>query len=266
MQRPHEEKRCKNPTMYETIKFVKGGRFYSNGEWRHPERIIDTVELIIVSEGLVSMFVEDRRYEARHGDIIRILPGERHGGVNTSTETSFFWIHFTGAAEGELPPELIAPRSFSRIELISKELLHYAKDPAYSPECADWALKLLLSEIARSEDETDGKLASEVKEWIRRNITSAIKTKDAARAFGYNEDYLNRIFRKSVGRSLKQHIDTARLDAIKRELLVGEESLTELSVRYGFSEYKYFLKFFKYHEGMSPSKFRQTYYNIHTNS
>lgn len=252
--------------MYEALKFVKGGRFYSNGEWRHPEKVIDTVELIIVTDGLVSMFVGDRRYDARPGDIIRILPGERHGGIETSRETSFFWIHFIGAEDGELPPEFITPSSFSRTEMLAKELLHYAKDGAYSEECREWALRLLLSEIARSEEETDGRLASEIKEWVRRNITSPIKTGDVARAFGYNEDYLNRVFKRKVGQGLKRHIDTRRLEAIKRDLLVGGESLTELSARYGFSEYKYFLKFFKYHEGISPTKFRQTYYNIHTNS
>ena len=40
----------------------------------------------------------------------------------------------------------------------------------------------------------------------------------------------------------------------------------EIAEKYGFSDYKYFLKYFKYHEGISPTEYRQTYYNLHMNN
>ena len=33
----------------------------------------------------------------------------------------------------------------------------------------------------------------------------------------------------------------------------------------GFDDYKEFLKFFRYHEGLSPSSFRKLYFNTHLN-
>ena len=105
----------------------------------------------------------------------------------------------------------------------------------------------------------------EVKEWTRRNKEKIQKSSEIASHFGYNEDYLCRIFKKHCGTSLKRYLDSVRLDGIKRELLVGSGTLLEISDTYGFTDYKYFLKFFKYHEGISPRKYRETYYNMHTN-
>jgi len=149
---------------------------------------------------------------------------------------------------------------------VSKELLHYAKTDGYPKECADSMTKILLMEIIHGADiKTSSKLIEEVKEWIKRNKERVQKTSEIAESFGYNEDYLNRIFKKCCSVSLKRYLDSVRLDGIKRELLVGSGTLLEISDMYGFTDYKYFLKFFKYHEGISPRKYRETYYNMHTN-
>ena len=34
----------------------------------------------------------------------------------------------------------------------------------------------------------------------------------------------------------------------------------------GFDDYRAFLKFFRYHEGLTPTEFRNLYYNTHTNN
>ncbi len=124
----------------------------------------------------------------------------------------------------------------------------------------------MLVELSHSRKNSDTKLTSEIKEWIRRNCESNVRTSEIADAFGYNEDYLNRIFKRQCGVGLKKYIDGIRLDMIRRDLLIGGVTLSEISEKYGFSEYKYFLNFFKYHEGMSPNSYRKTYYNMHTNS
>ena len=39
--------------MFEEIKWISSGKFVSRGEWIHPDRIIDSYEIIFVIKGTV---------------------------------------------------------------------------------------------------------------------------------------------------------------------------------------------------------------------
>lgn len=251
--------------MYENIKFLRGGKFTSKGKWKHICRTIDSTELIIVLSGEVNMFVGNEDYSLKPGEVLRITPGVYHGGSVESENLSFFWLHFSGAADEELPSVLSKPNNFERIKTLTKELLHYQEKREYPRECVDSLIKVLLAEITHGKKDDEGKLISEIKEYIRVNIETPMKAADIALKYNYNEDYLNRLFKSRLGSGLKKYIDSARLESIKSNLLMSNLSLTDIAYQYGFGEYKYLLKFFKYHEGISPSKYREAYYGMHTN-
>lgn len=249
--------------MYENLKFVYGGKFYRKDEWLHETRTIDTTEIIIVTGGEVNMFVEGESYSLKEGEVLKILPGERHGGTVPSNMTSFFWLHFN--TDEQIPLKTaFKPQNCDRVMLLAKELLHYAEADGYPDECVDAMMRVLLFELQHSSGET-GKIVSDIKERVRRAGGRGLMISDLSKEMGYSEDYLCRVFKRSLGIQLKRYITGARVDVIKRDLLIGAESLYELSEKYGFAEYKYFLKFFKYHTGISPSSYRKTYYNLHTN-
>ena len=75
----------------------------------------------------------------------------------------------------------------------------------------------------------------------------------------YNEDYLNRMFKAHYGEPLKSYIDRERIGFIKKLLLEDALPLAEVAQKAGFQDYKYFLKYFKYHEGITPTEFKLTY-------
>ena len=75
--------------MYEDVKFISGGTFISAKEWRHPERKIDSIELIIVTDGEVFMHVEGTPHHLLPGDVLRILPGEEHGGTKSTVKAAW---------------------------------------------------------------------------------------------------------------------------------------------------------------------------------
>jgi len=250
--------------MYEKVKAYRCGKFSSRGPWLHVERRINEHELIIVTDGEVHIRVGEESLSLSVGDILHIRPGELHGGTRESEGVSFYWIHLT-AEESELPPRLIHPASPERILLRAKELLHYQSTSDYPSECQDAAAKLLLAEIAHGSREGEGRLIAEIKDFVRRKEGAPLTTVEVAEAFGYNPDHLNRLFKAKVGAGIKSYIDTVRMDKLKEELMCGSLTLCELAEKYGFSDYKYLLKFFRYHEGISPKKFRDAYYNMYTN-
>ena len=252
--------------MYENIKFVSGGKYVSRqGQpWLHQTRVIDTTELIIVTDGEVNMFIGDERHTAEVGAVLKIPPGVLHGGTAESRGTSFFWIHFHGADDEELPPVYSRPEGYDRAVLIARELLHYAETAGYPRECADAMTRVLLAELSYTSGKSGGALISEIKEWIKREGYTH-SAASVAKRYGYNADYLNRIFKERLGIGLKQYIDRRRTELIKRDLTLCGESLAAIADKYGFEDYKCFLKFFKYHAGISPTKYREIYCNLHTN-
>ncbi len=256
--------------MYDGIRFITGGRFTSRGEWRHPDRSISDTELIIAIKGSFGMVVGDTEYRMMAGDILRIDPGVRHYGVEAvEEEVSFYWVHFVGAEENELPPEYFHPDSVAQAELLTRQLLHYASDEAYPRESADCLTRLLIMELKTEEARSGAenhRLFSAIKEWVRNNCDMPLRVSDAAEHFRYNEDYLNRVFRRFYPAGLKAYIDEQKMQRIKTDLLEQTDSLAEIAARYGFSDYKYFLKYFKYHEGVSPTAYRRAYCNLHTNN
>ena len=256
--------------MYEGLRFIHGGRFSSRGEWRHPDRVINDTELIIMLKGSFNMVYGERHYPLTVGDVLRIDPGIRHYGDETvSDEVSFYWIHFDGAEKNELPPGYFHPESSAQVELLVRQLLHYASAEGYPQESTDFLVRLLIIELradfTRSGAETNP-LFSSVKEWVRINCDLPIRVSDIAAHFNYNEDYLNRVFRRFYPDGLKAYIDEQKLQKIKTDLLNPSLTIAGIATRYGFSDYKYFLKYFKYHAGVTPTVYRKTYCNMHTNN
>ena len=256
--------------MYESVHFIHGGKFTSRKEWKHPSRVIDSTELIIVTRGPIHIAVGEEDYTLKQGDVLCIPAGVVHGGTEASEEgVSFYWLHFFGIGE-EMPlPTLSHPESIGQIEILCRQLLRYANAKEYPTECVDYLIRLLLIELSMEKKGTAStaySVFSAAKEWVRANCDLPIKASDVAAFFHYNEDYLNRVFRRFYAPGLKAYIDEMKMQKIKRDLASDSLSLADVAAKYAFSDYKYFLKYFKYHEGVTPTKYRQLYHNIHINN
>ena len=66
-----------------------------------------------------------------------------------------------------------------------------------------------------------------------------------------------------------RHLHDTIADVYKRQakelILSGKYPLKKISEMVGIDEYNHFLKMFKYHEGVSPNKYRQVFINTHFN-
>lgn len=245
------------------LKFLRGGIFSTDRTYKHISRTISSTELIIMRSGTLAMEIGGERILAEEGDVLKILPKEPHGGYEETEGCSFIWLHFDGATADMLPPRLSRPRSLDRVHLLAREVLHYERAEGYPEGICECILRALLAELCYVHEE-DGSLIARIKEYARRHRLTGFSVAELSEELGYNPDYLSRYFKERCGTGLKQYADGVRTEAIKRELLVGGR-LAEVCERCGFSDYKYFLKFFKYHTGMSPKEYLETYYEATTN-
>jgi AraC-like DNA-binding protein len=249
--------------MFERVSYHSSGKFISSGPWIHPDRVLDSHEIILVTQGVVHICEGNTEYALHPNDLLVLSAGVRHYGTQKSENTSFYWLHWTGA---DLPIQHRHIDSPHSISLLFNQILHYATDSRFR-EGLDYLTRLVLMEVCYHENVCDaGRFAEQAAAWIRATAHIPLKSTDVATHFGYNTDYLSRLFRRQFGKTLKQFIDEVRIEYIKSQLLNTNYTLTQLAEMTGFSDYKYFLKFFKYHTGLTPTQFYNTYSKTHINA
>lgn len=252
--------------MYEDVKYCGAGKFISCGDWIHPDRVIDSWEIIFVTKGQVFIEEDGVRYHLQPDEMLLLQPGLRHFGYRTSRDTEFFWLHWRGGAALHFDVKHRKITNFYSLSLYLRQLLEL-RATRQLLEGADYLTRLILMELhANSTPPQLNHNIEKVAAWIRANCHTAITEKQIAVQFGYNPDYLNRLFKKSFSKTIKQYISESRMEYIKGLMLREELPLKQIAVRAGFSEYKYFLKFFKYHEKKTPSEFQRLYARMPINS
>ena len=109
-------------------------------------------------------------------------------------------------------------------------------------------------------------LANKAAEYIRININKNISAKAVSEKFKYNCDYLSKLFKKTFDIGIKEYIIKEKINIAKDMLLTTDFSIKEISAKLGFRDENLFIKFFMYHEKISPGKFRNKYFNVHFNN
>lgn len=247
------------------FEFLNIGQFSSNDEWIHPVRVIDSNELIFVLSGTIYLFEEDEKYELHANECILLEQGKKHGGYRISNGlTSFYWLHFR--TDYEMPFKTFVDADFYDLKYLLKKLLHISQTPTYKKEASDAASFLIFNELQNLISfESGNSFANKIAEYIKMKIDKNISVYLVAKHFGYNPDYISKLFKKIFGIGMKEYISSERMKYAQNLLLTTNMSVKEISAQAGFENENHFIKFFKYHEGKSPSKFRNMYFNIHMN-
>ncbi len=249
-------------------RYTFAGLFQTNEVWIHPQRIIDTYEIILVTAGVVSLFEDETAYELHPGQLLVLRPGRRHGGLRESrTETSFFWIHFQSDEPAPLPCSPIQPDDSARLNSLCRQLLHVANAPGYPSYAAQAAFELLYCELLRACEERKGasRLVDETAEWIRINSSRRLSARDAAAHAGYHPDYLSTLFKAAYALSLKQYIAAERMKLVRNQLLTTADPIKTIALRLNFQSEEHLIHYFRYHEGLSPTQYRNLYDHTHLN-
>lgn len=251
-----------NETKLTKTDFVYMGLFTSREEWSHPHVTESTYEIIYVTEGEVYLREDENEYVLGKGDLIVLRPGIEHYGSRHTQNTSFYWLHFS---YNEIHPTCVYTNFHS--SSLFKKLMHYCHMPNSPHYVKNSILWHILSEISMCKiNSIQSSLGQSVFEWTRVNISRTLTVNQVATYFGYNSEYISRLIRKQYGISLKSLIDVFLIDKAKEYLCNMRYSVKEISALLDFSSANAFINFFKYHEKISPKKFRNTYSYMHMNS
>lgn len=286
--------------MRNPFRFVSAGQFMTQETWRHPDRCLDSFEIIIGIEGEVHIHQDDVEHVIRPGQALILFPQHRHGGTrDCNGTTSFYWCHFLcqddvsildEAEADRIPhasyaqvepsnrvgsyvwlPSSFAPMNVDRIYVIFNQLLHVANAKYYNGQAVDYWLTCLLIELCEqylSEDVVErqaNRRFQTMLEWIRINVDKSISVCDLANRFGYNRDYLSRLFKRELKVGPQEYIHSVKMSKARELLFKTDKSIKEIAGQLGYQDEKHFMKLFKVHENLTPSEYRRTYYKSHFN-
>ncbi len=93
-----------------------------------------------------------------------------------------------------------------------------------------------------------------------RDLAQPLKEKEVARVAGISLPYLRRLFREQTNCTLKVW-DAQRIDSgVRRQLRLGERSIKEIALDFGFHSPSHFSRWFRDRFGRSPTEFRKLPY------
>lgn len=95
----------------------------------------------------------------------------------------------------------------------------------------------------------------ELLDYLNMFYYEAISGDSLEERFGCNFDYMNRLFRQSVGKPVFQYLTEVRVAHAQELLVTSLMKVSQISEKVGFSDESYFSKVFKRHTGVSPTNY-----------
>lgn len=247
--------------------FCGGGLFETTDNWIHPKRRETTYEIIYIVSGEIYLYEADTKYTLKENNLLILKKDIEHGGyLQSSGKTSFHWIHFDVDNFDILGIKSNFLENFSSAHLFRK-LLHYDNTSNHPPFACDILAASILCKIASESAKStfSSKLVHDVYEWIRINASDKLSSRDISEHFSYNSEYISRLLKKEYNKRTKSIISGFVIEKAKNLLLNSNYSIKEIADMLRFPDSTSFINFFKYHEKLTPSAFRNNYPAIHMN-
>lgn len=93
-------------------------------------------------------------------------------------------------------------------------------------------------------------------DYIENNLTANLQNADLARISCYSEYHFLRLFKYATGLTPADYIRKRRLSEIAKEIVNGNEYISELAFRYGFNSKENFIRAFKNEHHILPSEYK----------
>ncbi len=185
--------------------------------------------------------------------------------LDNDTEVSCKGILFFGATQ--LPIITIPNNELEKFEILWKMFsIEMQSNDKLQIEMLQMMLKrylILCARIYKSQEnfpaqKTDSDIVREFNFLVEQYFREKQSVKDYADLLHKSPKTLSNIFSKIGYKTPLQYIHDRKLLEAKRSLQYSTLSIKEIAYEVGFEDIQSFSRFFKKHEGLSPSEFKQT--------
>lgn len=227
--------------------------FTRNGDHTYPAHFHTNLEIFLLKKGRYLLTLNGEAHEMREGDIVVIDSFDVHAYQQLSGEDDAVLIfplsHLRVFDKRRLGKRISNP--FLRDAALCERLLSLADSylgKQNSEEVRTAGGRLLLSILFEHLHFTEDKRADEratvqkILAYLQEHFRERIGRGDIARALGYTEAHISRVFHRYLGKSLPEYLNGLRLQYVERLRREGDERpISTLAFEAGFgSEQTYY--------------------------
>lgn len=243
------------------------------------------VELVYVMEGELRLYVMEREYHLKRGDICVINSNEEHrietqGEITTAHlfityslirsvyngVSSFFFCNSTSEDDEryeklrELLNQLLKRKMFCEKEAEEEQHEYEYLSVFYKVlgHLTSNFIKKAKTDAGMSMQQKSQMRTLQINEYIMNNYNQPISLKSLADTLYLSEGYLSRYFKKIYNMSFSAYLRQVRLSHAMSELMYTDKAILQIALDNGFSSISFFNKVFKEEYGKSPSHIRNS--------
>ena len=239
-------------------------------------------EVNLILDGSVEILSQGRAYHAEPGDFFVFDPYQPHelraeeGPVlilSIQISPAFFSGYFPQMESVRFGTEIFRRTTSPRHQQLYRQLLELTccycqKAPFYELDCArdinalfrsllDVSAFTVVSEAERPAQRARQERVRYLAERIEGGFSEKLLLGDLAKELGVDLYYLSHFFREHFGLSFQEYVAKLRCEKARRELLLTDRSLLDISLSCGFSSPKYFQRAFQKQYGATPKEYRR---------
>ena len=239
-------------------------------------------EVNLILDGSVEILSQGRGYHAETGDFFVFDPYQPHelrareGTVlilSIQISPAFFSDYFPQMESVRFGTEIFHRAASPRHQQLYRQLLELTccycqKAPFYELDCAgninalfrallDVSAFTVVSEAERPAQRSRQERVRYLAERIEGGFSEKLLLGDLAKELGVDLYYLSHFFREHFGLSFQEYLAKLRCEKARRELLLTDRSLLDISLSCGFSSPKYFQRAFQKQYGATPREYRR---------
>ena len=254
--------------IYQLFNSIERGHYHchlynSNSIFSH---FHEYFEVIYIVEGNLSVSVNNKTVKLEQYDMAVILPNQIHSFK--SYERSVFYVSLFSA-------DLVAKFASDMRNKVGTEFILHTDDNLssyfkqnFSEACVEdiYGLKSFVYKICElytkqikisSKNEKHTLTAMhKIIEYVSLHFKENITLKHLAEVFGYNQNYLSRIFNQSIGINFKKFLNEFRIEYAKTQLLETDNSISQIAFEAGYETIRNFNRAFLTINKMTPNEFR----------
>ena len=254
----------------------EGPPSYTASHWHN------SLEIVYILSGDEDVRVGNVRRTLKGGDFVLVNPREIHSFV-TKTGVRSLLVQISYSYLKNFIPDIDRIKFYFGKTLLSPQLrIEYDRIvldldnisrlyPLASPDSILKVHSLIFDMLYRlrhffSQEISAEKLAASAKymerlgiiaDYIRNHYSENLTVSQAAAVLSLNPDYFTRFFKKYMGITFLEYVNSVRMEHIFMDLMETDLSINELLQIHGFTNYKLFMRLFKLRYGKTPNQFRR---------
>lgn len=257
---------AKKETLF-AVDFLSASRFCIREKTSVHQTFLNNYLMIYIAAGRFTLFIDGDREELTAGNLAVVSPFISYKGIVDPASSAdmggsvFYLVEFNCSNFMFFPLRRYTVLSGANAaesaldELCSR--YERNKSDAYIFDVLLLETIFVAEKLAKKTTPQQ-QLAELVQEYILQNLTRVMSVDELADKFGYNKQYLGRVFKAEYGTTLKDFINIRKMALAKKLLVTSDMPVAAVGQFLGWQDLNQFLKYFKYHEGVTPSQYRNS--------